>query len=165
MEPLLTLPEGLWGLYLTIGDASLRMGAALVCGAVIGLERERKQRPAGLRTHMLVALASALFTIIAFQIYADVQSLDESDTSDPLRLLEAITAGVAFLAAGTILQRQDGVHGITTGAGLWLSGALGMACGKGLFLLAFLGAILTLVVLALVRVVERTNEPKGQKER
>lgn len=155
MLHVITVPDQFWGLYLTFGDASLRLAAALVCGGIIGFEREQKQRPAGLRTHMLVALASALFTIIAFQIYADVQNLDENDTSDPLRLLEAITAGVAFLAAGTIIRGQNGVQGITTGAGLWLSGALGMACGKGFYLLALLGAFLTLVILALVRFIER----------
>ena len=149
------LPQEVWGLYLTVGDASLRLVAAVICGGIIGFEREWKQRPAGLRTHMLVALASALFTIIAFQIYADVQNVDENDTSDPLRLLEAITAGVAFLAAGTIIRGENGVQGITTGAGLWLSGALGMACGKGFYLLAFLGALLTLAILAFVRLLDR----------
>lgn len=73
---------------------------------------------------MLVALVAALFTIITFQIYAEVQNLDENDTADPLRLLEAITAGVAFLAAGSIFRTSNSVEGLTTGSGLWLSGAL-----------------------------------------
>lgn len=158
MPHIIAFSVELWGLYLTFGDASVRLAAAIVCGAIIGFEREQKRRAAGLRTHMLVALASALFTIIAFQIYADVQNIDENDTSDPLRLLEAITAGVAFLAAGTIIHGQNGVQGITTGAALWLSGALGMACGKGFYLLALLGALLTLVILAVVRFVERRAE-------
>lgn len=152
------LPEDLswyWGLYLGVGDTVLRLLAALVCGAAIGIEREQKKRPAGLRTHMLVALASALFTIIAFQIYAEVQATEDDVNSDPLRLLEAITAGVAFLAAGAIFRGGDGIHGITTGGSLWLAGALGMACGQAFYGLAFIGAGLGLIVLAVVRVFER----------
>ena len=152
------LPEDLphyWGLYLSVGDTILRLLAALACGAAIGIEREQKQRPAGLRTHMIVALASALFTIIAFQIYAEVQAREDDVTSDPLRLLEAITAGVAFLAAGAIIRRGDGIEGITTGGSLWLAGALGMACGHALFGLALVGAVLALIVLAGVRIFER----------
>ena len=152
------LPENVahfWGLYIGIGDTVLRLVAALACGAAIGIEREQKQRPAGLRTHMLVALASALFTIIAFQIYLDVQAREDDVTSDPLRLLEAITAGVAFLAAGAIIRRGGGVKGLTTGGSLWLAGALGMACGQALYGLAFLGAVLALIVLAVVRIFEQ----------
>lgn len=153
------LPEQLapyWGLYLGVGETVLRLLAALVCGGAIGLEREQKQRPAGLRTHMLVALASALFTIIAFQIYAEVQASEDQVTSDPLRLLEAITAGVAFLAAGAIIRRGGGgIQGITTGGSLWLAGALGMACGVGIYGLAFLGTLLALIVLAGLRIFER----------
>jgi putative Mg2+ transporter-C (MgtC) family protein len=152
------LPENVsqyWGLYIGVTDTVLRLLAALACGAIIGIEREQKQRPAGLRTHMLVALASALFTIIAFQIYAEVQASEDNVASDPLRLLEAITAGVAFLAAGAIIRRGDGIEGITTGGGLWLAGALGMACGQALYGLAFIGALLALVVLAGMRIFER----------
>lgn len=152
------LPEDLspyWGLYLGVGDTVLRLLAALACGAAIGIEREQKERPAGLRTHMLVSLASALFTIIAFQIYAEVQASEDDVTSDPLRLLEAITAGVAFLAAGAIFRHGDGVAGLTTGGGLWLAGALGMACGRGYFGLALLGTVLALVVLAVVHIFSR----------
>jgi putative Mg2+ transporter-C (MgtC) family protein len=144
-----------WTLHLGFGDAVFRLGAALLCGAVIGIDRERRNRSAGLRTHMLVALAAALFTIISFQIYAEVQTVGENNSTDPLRLLEAITAGVAFLAAGSIFRQADGVEGLTTGSGLWLCGALGMACGRGYFLLALLGVALAFTVLAVLRFVSR----------
>ena len=157
MPDLTELLRAAWGLELAFPDAALRLVAALACGGAIGLEREWRRRPAGLRTHMLVALASALFTIIAFQIYAEVQEPGERTIADPLRLLEAITAGVAFLAAGAIIRRGEGVTGITTGGGLWLSGALGMACGKGFYGLAFLGTFLAVVVLAVVHLVERRH--------
>ena len=148
-----------WALDLGFANAALRLVAALVCGAIIGIERERRHRPAGLRTHMLVALASALFTIIAFQIYADVQVPGQRTIADPLRLLEAITAGVAFVAAGAFFRRGEGVTGLSSGGGLWLSGALGMACGRGFYGLAFLGAILALVVLTRARALERRDSP------
>lgn len=139
--------DGFWGLDIAPVAALLRLGAALLAGFVIGLDREIRDRPAGLRTNMMVALAACAFTLIAFSIYGRVQAADRAGGADPLRLLEAITAGVAFLAAGAILMRGEEVHGLTTGAGLWLSGALGMACGLGLFGLAALATILAIVVL------------------
>lgn len=144
-----------WTLSLPPGETALRLAASLVCGFVIGLDRERRRRPAGLRTHMLVSLAAATFTIFAFEIYGDVRTLDDNPNADPLRLLEAITAGVAFLAAGTIIRRGGGIEGLTTGAGLWLSGALGMACGQALYGLAGLAVAFAFFVLAALRVVER----------
>ena len=155
MDGLLSAIHDAWGLRLPPGETLLRLSAALAFGALIGIDREWRRRPAGLRTHMLVALASAMFTILAFHIYGEVQSADESDTADPLRLLEAITAGVAFLAAGTIIRRDERVVGLTTGGGLWFSGAIGMACGTGLLLLAALGAALAVVVLALLGAIVR----------
>ena len=145
----------LWTLRLGPLEGFARLAAALLVGAVIGLDREWRRRPAGLRTHMLVALASATFTIIAFEIYAHVQEIDASDTADPLRLLEAITAGVAFLAAGTIIREGADVKGVTTGSALWLSGALGMACGQGMYGLAALATVLALVILTLLRGIEQ----------
>lgn len=146
--------RGLWTLTIAPADAVLRLGAALFAGFVLGVDREWRQRPAGLRTHMLVSLASAVFTIIAFEIFERVRALEQSATADPLRLLEAITAGVAFLAAGTIIRRSQGIEGLTTGAGLWLSGALGMACGQGLYGLAGVASVLAFVVLTILRRVE-----------
>jgi putative Mg2+ transporter-C (MgtC) family protein len=104
----------------------IRLLLAAAVGAAIGIEREMKDRPAGLRTHMLTALASAVFTILTFEIYQASKS-----TSDPIRIIEAVTAGVAFLAAGAIIQGRAGVQGLTTGAGMWMAGALGVACHPG----------------------------------
>jgi putative Mg2+ transporter-C (MgtC) family protein len=144
-----------WTLHLSFRETLLRLVSALGVGAMIGLDREWRSRPAGLRTHMLVAMASALFTILAFEIFEQIQAREDRVTADPLRLLEAITAGVAFLAAGAILRREDKVVGVTTGGGLWFAGAIGMACGLGQILLAFLGAGLAVVVLAVLGAVER----------
>ncbi|MBK0400144.1 MgtC/SapB family protein [Limibaculum sp. M0105] len=151
-----------WSLAITPVDAALRLSAALACGLVLGVDREWRQRPAGLRTHMLVALAACLFTIIAFEIYAEIRALEDNAAADPLRLLEAITAGVAFLAAGTIIRRGGGIEGLTTGAGLWLSGALGMACGREQFGLAAIALILAVLVLTVLRICERWFPSDGE---
>ena len=123
----------------------LRLLMAAGAGAAIGIEREIKDRPAGLRTHMLTALAAAVFTILTFEIYSTAKG-----TGDPIRVIEAVTAGVAFLAAGAIIQGRRGVEGLTTGAGMWMAGALGVACGAGYYVLAVIATILTVSILALL---------------
>lgn len=125
-----------------------RLGAACLLGGVIGFDREMQDRPAGLRTHMLAALASALFTMISLQLATAFEvASDRSVSLDPLRAIEAVTAGVAFIAAGTIIQARGSVHGLTTGAALWLAGAVGIACGAGYYLLAFAATIIAVAIL------------------
>jgi len=135
-------------------EVALRLILACIFGAVVGFERELKQRAAGLRTHMLVALASALFTVVAFEIFYAVRSMDNVANIDPIRLVEAITAGVAFLAAGSIIHGSGKIRGLTTGAGLWMAGALGMASGAGYYAIAFMGTILTLIILVIIHTLE-----------
>lgn len=127
-----------------------RLLAALLCGGLIGFDRELNQRSAGLRTHMLVALASALFTLLTFEIVASVDSTNASLGIDPVRVVEALTSGVAFLAAGTIIVNQGNVRGLTTGASLWLAGAAGLATGMGLYWLAFVVTGMALLVLVVM---------------
>lgn len=129
-----------------------RMALATVLGFLIGLDRELANRSAGLRTHMLVSLAAATFTLIMFEL---VETLDTDPVinADPIRVIEAVTAGVAFLAAGSIIQARDHVRGLTTGAGLWLAGAVGTACGIGAFAAAIAATVIGLVVLFLLRFV------------
>ena len=111
-----------------------RFSLAIVLGAVIGLERELRDHPAGLRTHILVALAASLFTIITFELFHELTSASSDSRADPIRVIEAVTAGVSFLAAGTIIQSRGEVSGLTTGAAMWLAGAVGVACGLGYYL-------------------------------
>ena len=134
----------------------LRLVLAAAAGAAIGIEREIKDRPAGLRTNMLVALASAVFTILTFEIYHAFKA----GSSDPIRVIEAVTAGVAFLAAGTIIQGQRGVHGLTTGAAMWMAGALGVCCGAGYYVLALIATVLTVAILTVLNRIE-LGAPKG----
>lgn len=131
-----------------------RLALAAALGVVIGLDRELRNRPAGLRTHMLVALAAAAFSVLAFELSA--RAVDEGfDNVDPTRVLEAVTAGVAFLAAGSIIHARGQVHGVTTGAGLWLAGAIGTACGIGAFSVALVATVFGFFILAAIRTVEK----------
>ena len=153
----LVLSLGLAEANIAPATAAARLGAALLCGGLIGVDREIHDRPAGLRTHMLVALASALFTILTFEIAYQALEQDMSANGvDPIRVVEALTAGVAFLAAGTIILHGGDVRGLTTGASLWLAGATGLAAGLGLYWIAYLAtgaALAVLVAMQLAKVI------------
>ncbi|WP_324762965.1 MgtC/SapB family protein [Sinorhizobium meliloti] len=124
-----------------------RLFGAILLGAMIGVEREKRQRPAGLRTHILVSLASAIFAVVAIES-VHMKSLSGPEVRiDPIRVVEAVTAGVAFLAAGMIVFSKGEVKGLTTGAGMWLAGAVGLGVGFGFWLIAAFAAIASLVVL------------------
>ena len=116
------------------GVLAVRLAVAAVLGALIGFEREIKKHPAGLRTHMLVSTAAAAFTIMTFEIYHEMVDLgaDTIARLDPIRVIEAVTAGVAFLAAGAIIRSGTDIKGLTTGAGLDGRGDWGCG-GVGLF--------------------------------
>lgn len=130
-----------------VETAFVRMLSSVVLGAAIGFEREYHAHAAGLRTHILIALAACLFTLIAFELITVEVGSDAEMQTDPLRLIEAVTAGVAFLAAGSIITSGGRVHGLTTGAGMWMAGAVGLACGSGRIVLAMLATGVALVVL------------------
>ena len=133
-----------------------RLALATVLGALIGFEREWRNHSAGLRTHILVALAAACFTVIGIEIVHSSQFEDDGARLDPLRLIEAVTAGVAFLAAGTIIFARGRVKGLTTGAGLWLAGSVGLAAGLGFWQIAALATVLAIVVLGLLQPLEKS---------
>jgi putative Mg2+ transporter-C (MgtC) family protein len=133
---------------IAIQEILLRLGLAIVLGAVIGIDREWRKKPAGVRTHMMVALAAATFTVITLELFDVVKGAGDGKAStDPLRLVEAITAGVAFLGAGAIIQSRGNVEGITTGSGIWLAGAVGYACGAGYYVLGAVATVLALIIL------------------
>lgn len=142
-------------LQLPVWEVALRLGLAAVMGAIIGLDREIKQRPAGLRTHMLTSLAAAVFAVLTFELHHTILAVYPSSNPDPLRVIEAVTAGVAFLAAGTIFVSRGSVQGITTGAGMWLAGAIGLACGAGYFAVAGLALIIAMAIITLLQPLER----------
>lgn len=133
---------------------TLRLCLALVLGGMIGIEREIKKRPAGLRTNMMVSLAAALFTLLAVELISDSQEAGDIMRVDPLRTIEAVIAGVAFLGAGAIIRGGDSVKGLTTGASLWVAGAIGVACGGGYHAIAAIATILAVIVLYVIGVIE-----------
>lgn len=129
---------------------ALRLGLAALFGALLGFEREHHGKAAGIRTHMMVAVGSALFVL------ASVLSGAEEDAMS--RVIQGIIAGVGFLCAGTILKSDNDrdVKGLTTAAGVWLTAAIGIATGLGSILLALLGTLLGLFILNIVpRLVDR----------
>ena len=128
-------------------ELGLRLTAGLVLGAIIGFERELHRQPAGFRTHSLVALGAALFTIVSAYGFT-------GDTVDPTRIAAQIVSGIGFIGAGTILQHRGNIRGLTTAASLWAVAAIGTAAGAGLLVMAVVGTLLILVVLAVLDRVE-----------
>jgi putative Mg2+ transporter-C (MgtC) family protein len=135
-------------------DLVVRLGLAVLFGGLIGIERELKNRPAGLRTNMLVALAAATFTILAAELISESREATDVVSVDTLRIISAVINGVAFLGAGAIIRGGDSVAGLTTGASLWMSGAIGVACGGGYYTVAGVALFFSLVVLYLVHLVD-----------
>jgi putative Mg2+ transporter-C (MgtC) family protein len=136
-------------------EIALRLLLAALFAAAIGFEREMRKESAGLRTHMLTALSAAMFTILTFEIFHHVRALDNAPSVDPVRLIEAVTAGVSFLAAGTIINGRDRVQGLTTGCGIWMAGAIGVACGTGFYAIALFGAVSGILIIVFLRRFER----------
>lgn len=138
-----------------LGVASVvgRLLLAAFLGLLIGINREYHPAPAGMRTHMLVSLGAATFAVLMEEIihsYEDIESL----RSEPVRIIEAVTAGVAFIAAGTIIQSRGRVKGLTTGAGMWVSGAVGLACGIGAYFVGIFAAVMCLLILTVIKWIE-----------
>jgi len=133
-------------------DPILRLLLATVFGAAIGLEREYRQKPAGLRTNILIAVGSALFTLISIQL--------AHDGGTPDRVAAQIVTGVGFLGGGAILRSRTGVHGMTTAATIWVNAAIGMAAGAGALLMASAATAITLVVLVVLPPIEEYFEKR-----
>jgi len=139
---------GLVETYLPQHIIAIRLGLAGLMGALIGFEREINTAEAGLRTHILVSVAAALFTILAFEIF---HMIDGGARADPIRAVEAVTAGIAFLGAGAIFRSGANVQGLTTGAGMWLAGAVGVTAALGYYFVALGVAVLAVLVMAALR--------------
>ena len=123
----------------------VRLLVAMLLGAIIGTEREYTHRPAGMRTHMLVALGACAVMITGQMIFCQYHPLGA--TPDPARLAAQVIAGVGFLGAGTILRDGMSIKGLTTAASVWTVACLGVAVGAGLYLVAVVGVVLMIVTL------------------
>jgi len=131
-------------------EIALRLGLAVVLGMTIGWEREAQDKPAGLRTHMMVALGSATFFIVAIEFVMGPLNDTEGLNLDPTRIIEGVIGGIGFLGAGAIIQGRGNVRGLTTGTSIWVVGAIGLACGGGYYVIAAIVTLLSLFTLLVV---------------
>jgi putative Mg2+ transporter-C (MgtC) family protein len=123
-----------------VGLIIIQLLAALIVGSLLGINRERREKAAGLRTHMLVALGACIYTIA-------ISAIPDCRPNDMAQVVKGIAAGIGFLGAGCILKSGDHVSGVTTAATIWVAAALGLAIGAGYFALGILGALTTWSVL------------------
>jgi len=126
-------------------EAGLRLLLAAFLGGIIGFQREKANKPAGLRTHILICLGSALFTVVSV--------LGFTGNVDPSRIAAGVVTGIGFIGAGVIFRgmRGDKVMGITTAASIWITAAIGIAAGAGLYIIASVVALVTVLVLMMPR--------------
>lgn len=128
-------------------ELSLRLLIATLLGGVFGMERQARHKPAGLRTHILVCLGSAIFTLAGIYGFPVSVSEDMVRNIDPARVAAQVVTGVGFIGGGIIFKEKDHVAGITTAASIWLTAGLGVAIGSGLYVLSFVAALLGLASL------------------
>ncbi len=134
--------------------AIIRLTAAALLGAIVGYQRERARKPAGLRTHMLVCLGTTVFVLACSGVGMSVDGLS--------RVVQGVVTGIGFLGAGSILKLNEerDIQGLTTAAGVWMTAAIGVAVGMGSLGVALLSTFFTVVVLALVRPLETQPSKK-----
>jgi len=131
----------------------LKLVTAFAFGAILGYERQMVDKPAGLRTHILVTLGSCLFTILSIEAFPG---------GDPSRVASYVVAGIGFIGAGAIIQTRERVVGVTTASSLWVAAAIGMAIGAGLYLIAAAATGLAYLALRLRALERMVAKPSGQ---
>ncbi len=142
---------------------AVRMLVAAGLGAAIGIERELHSHPAGTRTHLLVALGSAVFTVLSIYGFTGITGAGQLALVDPSRVAAQIVTGIGFLGAGAILKYGTSVKGLTTAASLWVTAAVGMAAGSGQLVIALVSALIVMFSLGpLQLLVRRINRTRGQ---
>ena len=135
------------------GEMLLRLGLAAFLGLLLGLDRELRGNDAGIRTHALVSLSSAMIMVSSLILYAQLRS--EDFAPDPLRAIQGLSQAIGFIAAGMIFVRGSNVINMTTAANIWMAAAIGIACGCGQYRVVIVGAVLGLLLLVAFRVLER----------
>jgi putative Mg2+ transporter-C (MgtC) family protein len=148
-------------------DILLKLGVSAIFGLIIGLERELKRKPVGLKTSLVISVVSCLLTIVSIEsAYMFPSSDDVRITMDPLRLAAQIVSGIGFLGAGVILRRgNDSISGLTTAAMIWGAAGIGIAVGAGFFIEAFVGVTLLIISVELVPYVMKFIGPKQLREK
>jgi len=129
----------------------LRILVSVILGAIIGYERERSHKPAGLRTHIFVCMGSCLFTIASFFMIPE----NAGGSADVTRIAAGVVAGISFIGAGSIIALRGDVKGLTTAASLWVMAAIGLMVGMGNYLLPTVATIISYVILRLDRLEKR----------
>lgn len=133
----------------------LRVAASIFYGFLLGFEREITGKFAGLRTHILVCVGSAVFTLLSIYGFKFITATGAVGINDPARIAAQIITGIGFIGAGTVMRQGTSISGITTAATLWVSASVGMACGCGMFFLGGVATVSTLIVLISIRHFER----------
>ncbi|WP_337013255.1 MgtC/SapB family protein [Pantoea sp. AS142] len=131
-------------------DMLIRIALAGILGGLIGMERQMRAKEAGLRTHILVGIGSAMFMLVSKYGFADMLN-SEHVALDPSRVAAQVVSGMGFLGAGTIMIQKQVVKGLTTAAGLWVTAAIGLVIGSGMYEIGIYGTVLALVVLEVFR--------------
>jgi len=147
---------------LTFGHIVSRLILAAFLGSVVGFERERLDKAAGLRTHMLVCVGAALTMVVSAYGFNEVLGR-HATVLDPSRIAAQVVSGIGFLGAGIIILRRDVIVGLTTAAGIWAIAAVGLAVGGGLYLQATAATALIIAVIAAIRPIERKLRANGRK--
>lgn len=150
-----------WSMSLPWQIVMVRIFGSMVLTGLIGFQRARHNSSAGLRTHMMVGLASTTYCLITLEMV--VGNYNGDVKVDPIRIVEAVTGGVAFLAAGMIVFSKGEVRGLTTGASLWLAASIGLAAGLGLWPLAIGATVLGLLVVGLAFFID-LGRPSDEKD-
>ena len=139
-------------------DLISKLLLAMVFGGAIGYVREIKKKAAGLRTHMLVCLGSAVFTMVSIYMVKGIPG------GDPTRIAASVVTGMGFIGAGTIFQSGGSVRGLTTAASIWVCSAIGLAVGSGFYSLATVSTVLTLFVIQVFQVLEKKYLRESERE-
>ena len=151
---------------MALWEQALRLLLAVIIGCAIGIERERKNRPAGMRTHVLVCVGAAMIAIIDCMNIAETLDMNRLYTDSGItisvgRMSAQVVSGIGFLGAGTILVSQKKIAGLTTAASLWCTACLGLAAGMGHYALAIAGVLIVIITLTLMQRVVRVNTVKN----
>lgn len=141
-----------------------RLFVAMALGAIIGYEREARGHSAGLRTHIMVTLGSAAFSIVAMKLYEMHPTANNNLGIDPSRVIQGIIGGIGFLGAGAIIHGRGQIEGLTTAAGIWVASGVGIAAGVGLYWLAIVTSALALVTLAGMRILKDQMIPENDDD-
>jgi putative Mg2+ transporter-C (MgtC) family protein len=141
----------------------LRLGLASLLGLLLGFDRELRGRDAGIRTHALVALSSAMIMVSSLMIYQQLRT--ENFAPDPLRAIQGLAQAIGFIAAGIIFVRRGSVVNMTTAANIWIAAAIGIACGLGQYRVVLVGAGLALLLLTLLKAFERYLPSENEEKK